>query len=814
MERALLAVIAFLLFAAPANAFDTGPHVDITRDALMAEGIPDAAIEVVQVTGWFNDLYDEGSAEANPHANHHGFDWLDRFAAGAWSVNPFPPEVLEAAGRSHFDSSAGGYPTSAAIAAEWDRLGRRVRALIEARRAQPNRYLRDLPIILGISLHQVQDFYAHSNWVEPAPLGPDWAAKRLGWTPTWFDVAPATRLAETLYVGGDDPSARGHGVWNSDRNRDLATAMNKDWPGRPRYEEAYVAAYFATRQWVRAVRAWAGTDYWASAMLRATRPPALAHDLTGMREISIHVGHWQGQGEPFGSKHPGPGGSIIDARDVLEDYFTKGPLPMSVTRARWQELVVEVAAPATSTSAVSLPCSLDLQATTWFVRLGVTQLSGDLDPAGDDSDFYVTAGIAGQQFLSAMIHGKSHYSFVRPNAPFTFLKAVADSDLFREPLTSLEVEVKTADVRYAGTDDNVYLRINDTTRFLLDKRLYNDFERGDRDRYSLALDDLLRAGIAVGDIRYLQLEKAPDGSNGGWKLDGLRAWANGQQIYERTGIDRWLEDSTRTWRAPGFTPVDTSSRSVPVWIALWDDDDLLYGNDDHADINPRGFRWDIGLAFDPRGSESTATRTTRGGSELGGRASDTSIGEDEATLHYRLGAVPPKVRVGVCPAVATTTLPATTTAPATKSPTISTGASGSKAGAAATPAPATVPAPATTAPPAASSGTPVTPVPVTSSGATIKPLPVTIAPPGLPDLTITDFGPTFITVKNRGTGAVGYFNVLVGTVTHRFRPLAAGETVTRALACKSGTITARLDPANLVAESDEANNAIVRNIVC
>ena len=40
--------------------------------------------------------------------------------------------------------------------------------------------------------------------------------------------------------------------------------------------------------------------------------------------------------------------------------------------------------------------------------------------------------------------------------------------------------VATSGDSYSGTDDTVYLRINDGTRFALDKPYYDDFEAGDQ----------------------------------------------------------------------------------------------------------------------------------------------------------------------------------------------------------------------------------------------------------------------------------------------------------------------------------------------
>ena len=92
-----------------------------------------------------------------------------------------------------------------------------------------------------------------------------------------------------------------------------------------------------------------------------------------------------------------------------------------------------------------------------------------------------------------------------------------------EPVESIEVEVKTGDVRFAGTDDDVHLRLGANLGFGLDKRLYDDFERGDRDTYSVPIDEAVRSGLRVGDITRLQIEKSRDGIAGGWRLAGVQA---------------------------------------------------------------------------------------------------------------------------------------------------------------------------------------------------------------------------------------------------------------------------------------------------
>src|SRR5581483_8983581 len=100
-----------------------------------------------------------------------------------------------------------------------------------------------------------------------------------------------------------------------------------------------------------------------------------------------------------------------------------------------------------------------MQASTRFVRVQVLKVkghgAGDIGP--DEADFYAEGLVDGQQFLSAFLHGYDSFSFHLPNYPFTFIKAVRAGAAHPRPLTELRVEVHTANVDGAGTDDNVYL---------------------------------------------------------------------------------------------------------------------------------------------------------------------------------------------------------------------------------------------------------------------------------------------------------------------------------------------------------------------
>src|SRR5262245_61100508 len=500
---AAFAAIAALA-AGTARGFDTGAHFDITGDALRAEGFTSFAVQTAQVSNWFQDLY--VNAGDIPQSGHASW-WKVLFATRWWrgEVENWSPRVIEAAAESHFDSHGGGwgYRQKQSIEAEFDRL---LRATVKICRAGRPALPLDCLTALGASLHQVQDFYAHSNWVEtrfrerPGIEGPGWARRGFGSVPTWFDIPKAVRASARAYTNGppsgkldfkDPLLGRKHGNWKSDANVNLATSMNKDWVGRPLYLEAYMTAYFATRQWIEAVRGGVNDSaFWNR--VRSFRPTGrgfldLRHEMyNGARGMSYWVGHWQGEGEPRFADAPGPGGSLDDAYSASKDYFARSKTIFRRTYERVVPLLHQEPGPLS----VAVPPSRAIQSRTQFVRLRITNLksrgAGDIGP--DEADFYVRAGVGGQSYLSAFLHGYDSFAFKRPHYPFTFLRAVDLGVGFLEPVHDFQVEVITARTDGAGTDDDVYLRINDTTRFKLDKIGHDDFERGDRETYSLRVD--------------------------------------------------------------------------------------------------------------------------------------------------------------------------------------------------------------------------------------------------------------------------------------------------------------------------------------
>ena len=636
-------LLAAIVAAAPARAYDTGPHFDMTRDALAAEGFGEKAIQIAQVTNWMIDFYE--NAETNPFSGHTGT--LKILVGGAiFNREHWDNNVVKSADRSHFDQTEGGFPLTANVSAEWLRLQRTVGRL--AREARDKNDPQMLDALIGMSLHQVEDFYTHTTWVEPGgtdPLrrGPGWEAQGWGRTPTWFDIPAAVRDAEDLYSAGSKGRRRDHGGWNADGNKALTFSMAKDWPGRPLYTEAHIASYFAARQWVQALRAWVADDaFWNRAMSFRNAPGSLNHDQKGATNISLASGHWQGQGEACNpslstlscGKRVGPGGNLIDLRGAVKDYFTQ---QRSRYRLLFERLIVPMAAPDTTDPVFPVASSQTMQAQTRFAKLQVTKVGqiDDLDTPGS-ADFFARAKIAGQPFLSAVIHNEDSFGFKLPNYPYTWLKSLPKTATFGTPVETITVRIRTGSARGGGTDDDVYLRINDGQRFALDKRLYDDFERNDNDTYSVPIDDAVSKGLRVGDIKYIQIEKSRDGLAGAWRLEDVVVQVNGVTVSSNLRIGRWLSGGTRTWRAPTFVLAAPTGAGVPVFLQLWELDAAIRGDNDHTDTNAYDRRKDNALVYLP---DTRLTGSFAGASRLKGRLGDG----ERAKFNYRITTVNPVV---------------------------------------------------------------------------------------------------------------------------------------------------------------------------
>lgn len=406
---------AMCAFATTAFAFDTGPHFDITEDVLRSEGFSSAAIRTVQSANFLVDFYE---FIGNPKLKVI----LD---AGCRAR---VQNILTIADSQHFDSLG----STVEVAKRWDTMLDATKTTAEAKTKSGD--VLDLLALLGSSLHNVQDFYAHSNWVEGSATGPPLGRGPLakyGSHPTWLSMDRADREALDIYT--HKPSIkRTHGDWNSD-----SVALNKDWEGRPHHADAYLCAYFATRQWLRLFRTfvnesgtWSQMQRWSASSFNPDR------DWDYARKISFYGGHWNGNGGPTGLKDAFSARTAGTSPDLLVNAvlnymggrcLTKNP---SALRSEVESLLTTWGAapyrgPVTAALPSAAPESLR------FVRLKVHRIDAvDADDGflGGDLDWYGRSEIAGQRYWSGLIDEHDNFHFDRPPyAPWAMTKAIPPS---------------------------------------------------------------------------------------------------------------------------------------------------------------------------------------------------------------------------------------------------------------------------------------------------------------------------------------------------------------------------------------------------
>ena len=267
---AAASLLALSLMPARSLAFDTGHHWDLTISALGDQGFDNDAREIGGVSNWFVDYY------VNTPTDIAG--------------------MKEPCERLHFDNL---FDTDD-ITAYWLRLAANTRKqLLLAKASQdPLKALE----ILGASLHAVQDFYTHSNWVEEQGGKTRNTASDGYLLNTWFDEESAGRIAAKQYYTGSYPTMRNgakelHGAYDA--------GLNHDSYCRPRWDQAYVFAYAASRQWIAAAESWLNAPaFWTQMKSYAAGGgrAGLDSDIRASWRVSEWVatgpndGHWKGKG--------------------------------------------------------------------------------------------------------------------------------------------------------------------------------------------------------------------------------------------------------------------------------------------------------------------------------------------------------------------------------------------------------------------------------------------------------------------------------------------------------------------------------------
>ena len=148
--------------------------------------------------------------------------------------------------------------------------------------------------------------------------------------------------------------------------------------------------------------------------------------------------------------------------------------------------------------------------------------------------------------------------------------------------STLFVETTTADVLWAGTDDTVWVDIGDRA-FELDTADHDDRERNNTEGYAIWAPDVRRE-----DVKRILIRKSPDGFAGGWRLEHVRVWHQGQLICD-SAVNRWLEDDQRVWTGC-IADRDLVSR---LRVKITTGDVTWAGTDDDVTLTLAGRSWDL-----------------------------------------------------------------------------------------------------------------------------------------------------------------------------------------------------------------------------
>lgn len=188
LRRFTVALMLFSLFCSPASGFDTYWHQEAVRRVGEAFSFSEDARKIMQLGNFSPDFFGPVSEFASQNLQGKALQSLDQFGnANAQS--------RQAAVFLHFDNLYGELQGNAKFDFIFTQLLKNTQTALASYRKLPgtdDRTRKVLVLItLGASLHAVQDFYSHSDWVHqdfshthtpPVPLSTGGVR-----APTWFE---------------------------------------------------------------------------------------------------------------------------------------------------------------------------------------------------------------------------------------------------------------------------------------------------------------------------------------------------------------------------------------------------------------------------------------------------------------------------------------------------------------------------------------------------------------------------------------------------------------------------------------------------
>ncbi len=375
-----LALIGAFGVMGGARAFDTGHHADLTREAMAEFGMSNDAIGVAQVENWLVDYYSN-----QPTAG-----------------------LEDELGRLHFDN----LDTTDKVRNYWWRLTINTRSAVRA--AAIGHDPLKVVALTGMSLHAVQDFYTHSNWVEMQRAAANPANYS---TRTWFDATPGPGVL-TLWTG-KYPAANPAAPLLTDHGN-YTVGMNHDSYVRPRWDEAYVYGWNGSRQWIASIQRWVNEADPTGATWTSVRTLALSQANRDALQRDLGASHWgsewitlKGQDGHWKGNRSGSGAAFLKSQAA---WMGKGD-SIFVNHFKIDHWYHPLAGTLNATlPGVAVPAIAPVPPITKKV-IRVRTLSVDELPVGKlelrvntpfDPNYYARIAIDGQSFIEAMQLSNAH----------------------------------------------------------------------------------------------------------------------------------------------------------------------------------------------------------------------------------------------------------------------------------------------------------------------------------------------------------------------------------------------------------------------
>lgn len=421
LTKVALIALAVGAVSRPAQAFDTGHHFDLTREAMQDRGFGNTAIEVAQLENWLTDYYSSSPTSS----------------------------IKSEVGLLHFDNLL----NTQQVSNYWGHFTINTRNAVQ--QATRDRDALKLLTVMGISLHAVQDFYTHSNWVELRGYSPS-----LYQTASWFDAPPSSSQnvftgVASSFPGTPPPGHPKHGGYDD--------GLNKDEYGKPLWDQSYVYAFAASREWVNAIQTWVSEvdpSFWSTVQsfnVTGGDRSKLNDDLEALYRISEWVkagsenGHWKGRGSGSRSEFLAFAAAWVakpDGRFVSEFKDKK----------TYRLLSNGLTGNTPPTTAVPVVPKLATNHRAVIVRTLKVSEKGDvgtfetkIDPLGK-ADFFARITVAGQTFVEAMQLDRSS---VTP--AWTTIKFIPNS------LAQVPIRYQLWDEDGVGRGDDDHVDINPRT---------------------------------------------------------------------------------------------------------------------------------------------------------------------------------------------------------------------------------------------------------------------------------------------------------------------------------------------------------------